>query len=419
MIELHFGDQASLAGKNEAAQFAGSMAMYGTASKTRDQIRDLLQKLDATVSVSGGGGGGVAGGGRGGRGGGGGGGNIASATASISAPAANFEAALRLAVEIFKEPSYPADEFDRAKAARMKTLAEVPTEPSQMAPEALQRRLSPFSRGDALYSPTREEQLAELEKLSLDDVKKFHAQFYGASGGEFAILGPVDPAAAQKLAAELLGGWRSPGPYQRLIGSFKAVGPIDQKIETPDKANAEFEVGLRFRMTDADPDYPAMVLANYMFGGSITARMPDRIRNREGLSYSVRSSLTAPSEGDAALFSAMAIANPGNMPKVEAYFKEEFAKALQGGFSAEETAAAKKAYLDQLAVARAQDATLLSLLASHERLGRTMKWEDDLESKIKALTPAQISAAFKKYIDPAAVSIVKAGDFKAAGAFQQ
>jgi zinc protease len=162
-----------------------------------------------------------------------------------------------------------------------------------------------------------------------------------------------------------------------------------------------------------------MVLANYMFGGSITARMPDRIRNREGLSYTVRSSLSVSSEGDSALFSAMAIANPGNMPKVEAYFKEELAKALKDGFTAEETAAAKKAYLDQAAVSRAQDVALLSLLASHERLGRTMKWEEDLENKIKALTPAQISAAFKRHIDPAAVSIVKAGDFKAAGAFQQ
>jgi zinc protease len=393
--------------------------MDGTKTRTRDQIRDILQKLDATISVSGGGGAG-GGGGRGGRGGGGGGGGgLANATASISVPAANFEAALRLAVEICKEPLFPTDEFDRMKATRLKTLAEAPTEPSQLAQEALQRRLSPFTKSDALYSPTREEQLAELDKLTLDDVKKFHAQFYGAKGGEFAVLGPVEPAAVNKLATELLGNWNSPATYQRLIGKYKAVGPIDQKIETPDKANAEFEVGLRFQMSDTDPDYPAMVLANYMFGGSITARIPDRIRNREGLSYTVRSTVSVPSEGDSALFSAMAIANPGNMPKVETYFKEELAKALKDGFTAEETAAAKKAYLDQEAVARAQDSSLLSRLAIHERLGRTMTWEEDLENKIKALTPAQISAAFRKHIDSAAVSIVKAGDFKAAGAFQQ
>jgi zinc protease len=43
-----------------------------------------------------------------------------------------------------------------------------------------------------------------------------------------------------------------------------------------------------------------------------------------------------------------------------------------------------------------------------------MQWDADLETKLRALTPAQITAAFRKHIDPAQVSIVKAGDFKAA-----
>jgi predicted Zn-dependent peptidase len=41
-----------------------------------------------------------------------------------------------------------------------------------------------------------------------------------------------------------------------------------------------------------------------------------------------------------------------------------------------------------------------------------------VEAKIAALTPAQINAAFRKHLDPAGVSIVKAGDFKAAKVFQ-
>jgi len=47
-----------------------------------------------------------------------------------------------------------------------------------------------------------------------------------------------------------------------------------------------------------------------------------------------------------------------------------------------------------------------------------MKWDEQLEQKIQALTPEQVSAAFRKHIDPAALSIVKAGDFKAAGVYQ-
>ncbi len=41
-----------------------------------------------------------------------------------------------------------------------------------------------------------------------------------------------------------------------------------------------------------------------------------------------------------------------------------------------------------------------------------------MDAKIQALTPDQISAAFRKNVDPAAISIVKAGDFKAAKVYQ-
>jgi zinc protease len=69
-------------------------------------------------------------------------------------------------------------------------------------------------------------------------------------------------------------------------------------------------------------------------------------------------------------------------------------------------------------VGRSQDAALMNQLAQHEQQGRTMKWDEQLEARIRALTPEQINAAFRKYIDPTAVSIVKAGDFKAAGVYQ-
>jgi len=81
-------------------------------------------------------------------------------------------------------------------------------------------------------------------------------------------------------------------------------------------------------------------------------------------------------------------------------------------------AEAKKAYLDALMVSRSQDAALPALLASQEQYGRTMKWDEQLETRIRSLTPDAINAAFRKHVDPAALSIVKAGDFKAAGAYQ-
>jgi zinc protease len=413
-IELRFGDAASLAGEREAASLAGSLLMAGTTTHTRQQLADEFRRLNAQVNVTGGGGGG------GGRGGGApGGGGLSTATASISAPAEHFADAVKLAVEILKSPLYPQAEFDRVKAQRLKALDVAPTDPTQLASDRLNRYLSPFAKTDAQYVPTREEQAPDLRNVTLASARTFHDQFYGANYGVFAVVGPVAAPDVQKLAADLLGTWNTTKAYQPLTTPFKSMPAINEKIETPDKANAEFLAGERFRMSQSDPDYPAMVLASYMFGEPITSRISDRIRNREGLSYGANARIVVPAEGDSALLSGTVSLNPGVGPKVEASFVDELKKVWTTGFTSAEVAEAKKAYQDARTIARSTDAALLSFMAQHDQLNRPYTFDSDLEARIQALTPEAINAAFKKHIDPNALSIVKAGDFKAAGVFDK
>ena len=415
-IELRFGDATSLAGEREAASFAGSLLMAGTTTHTRQQLAEEFRRLNAQVTVSGGGGGG----GGGGRGGGApGGGGLSTATASISAPAENFAAAVTLAVEILKSPLYPQAEFDRIKTQRLKALEVAPTDPTQLASDRLNRYLSPFAKTDAQYAPTREEQTPELRIVTLASARAFHDQFYGANHGVFAVVGPVAAPDVQKLAADLLGTWNTTKAYQPLVTPFKSLPAINEKIETPDKANAEFLAGERFRMSQTDPDYPAMVLASYLFGEPITSRISDRIRNREGLSYGANARIVVPAEGDSALLSGTVSLNPGFGPKVEASFVDELRKVWATGFTAAEVAKAKKAYQDARTIARSTDAALLSFMAQHDQLNRPYTFDSDLEATIQALTPDALNAAFKKHIDPSGLSIVKAGDFKAAGVFDK
>ena len=97
---------------------------------------------------------------------------------------------------------------------------------------------------------------------------------------------------------------------------------------------------------------------------------------------------------------------------------DELRKALEGGFTAEEVATAKKAYRDAQLVQRSQDSALLTLLASREQLDRTLEWDAQMDSRIQALAPEQVSAAFRRHVDASAISIAKAGDFKAAKVYQ-
>ena len=103
---------------------------------------------------------------------------------------------------------------------------------------------------------------------------------------------------------------------------------------------------------------------------------------------------------------------------MEASFRDELAKTLKEGFTADEVAAAKKAWLQERSMGRSEDGNLVGLLSARQRFDRTLKFDEAMEAKITALTPDQISAAFRKHIDPANLIFVKAGDFKKAGVLQ-
>ena len=377
----------------------GALLMRGTKTRTRQQIQDEMVKLNARINVFGG---------------------VDGANATIQTTAENLVPALRLAAEMLRDPSFPDSEFDQVKKQRLAGIESRRTEPGPLASLALERSTQSCIRGTIRDTSAPSTRISKtLNKVTLDDVKKFHAQFYGASHGELVIVGQFDTAAASKAAADLFGNWTSPAPYQRITSTFQKTAPVNLKIETPDKQNATFEAGLNLPMQDTDPDYPAMVMANYIFGGSITSRMEDRIRNREGLSYGAGSTFGAPVEGNEARFGANATSNPKNTPKVEASFKDELAKTLADGFTAKEVAEAKKAFLDQRKVGRSQDQQLLRLISTREEYGRTLDWDTQMDAKLAALTVDQVNAAFKKHVDASAITIVKAGDFKAAGAYAQ
>jgi zinc protease len=397
-LQIRFGDEKSLAGKSATGDIAGALLMRGTKTRTRQQIQDEMVKLNARINVSGG---------------------VDRANATVQTTSENLVAALRLAADMLRDPVFPDSEFDQVKKQRLAGIENRRTEPGALAPLALERTLNPYPRNDPRYVGTIDEDIEDTSKVTLDDVKKFYTQFYGASHGELVIVGQFDTSAAGKAAADLFGNWTSPQPYQRITTDYRKITPVNLKIETPDKQNATFEAGLILPMTDTDPDYPAMVLANYMFGGSITSRMEDRIRNREGLSYGANSSFGASPEGTAARFGAGASSNPKTTPKVEASFRDEMAKTLAEGFTAKEVDEAKKAIRDQRMVGRSQDQQLLRLISTREEYGRTLDWDTQMDAKLDALTADQVNAAFRKHVDASAISIVKAGDFKAAGAYAE
>ena len=389
-LAFHIGNEKDLMNRGVAGTVAGEMLMRGTTAHTRQQIEDEFDRLKANVFVGGG---------------------SESATGYIQTTRENFPLVLKLVAEILRSPSFPQDEFDRIKQEALTNLESSRQQPGPVAQRALNRHLDPYPVGHPRHVETLDEQIAAYKALTLDDVKKFYADFYGGDKGELAIVGDFDDKAVLALADQLFGGWKNKLPFVRIPNLSANAAPIDEAIQTPDKANAYFAAALPLTLQQSDPDYAALLLGDYMFGGGfLSSRFPQRVRQKDGLSYGAGSSVSAPWFDKAGAFRAYAIAAPENMAKVEADFKEELARVLKDGFTAAELAAAKAGWLQEREVDRASGFT--DTLQTYLFQGRTFTWDADLEEKVHALTPEAVLAVMRKYIDPDKVSIVKAGDFK-------
>ncbi len=390
-LNFRFGDEKSLMNRADAAGFVGDLLDRGTSKHTRQQIQDEFNNLKAQVRVFGG---------------------PASAGVQIETTRQNLPAVLRLVGEILRDPVFPQTEFDLVKQENLTQIEGQRSEPTSIAVTELSRIFNIYPKGHPLYSGSVEEQLEGIRSVTLDEVKKFYKDFYGASNGQMTVVGDFDEKEIASLTQELFGTWKSPKPFARIKGEYRSIPAANKSIETPDKANAFFIARLNVKMRDDNVDYPAMILGNYMLGGGfLSSRLAVRIRQKDGLSYGVGSGFNASSLDETGSFTANAIYAPENAVKLEAAFKDELAKLMKDGFTADEITAAKSGWLQSRQLSRSQDRELSGRLNNYLFLNRTIAWDADLEARVNALTADQINAAMRKYITPDGITIIKAGDF--------
>lgn len=390
-LQIHFGTEKALRDRTEAGKFAASLLMRGTTKHDMQQLQDALTAIKTQMQVRG---------------------DATSATVTLVSDREHLVPALKLAAEVLQQPTFPDKEFDELKRSQLTQLDSSKSEPQAIAFRALQRALSPYPKGHVNYVPTLEEQIEQVNALTVDDVRKFYHQFYGVGAAEIGIVGDFDPKTAGALIRETFANWKSPAPYERIPKIYKASTADTLTFNTPDKTNAVFLAGSNLEIRDDNAAYPALVMGNYMLGGGfLNSRLAVRIRQKEGLSYGVGSNLQANALDKVGLFMANAISAPQNEPKVQKAFQEELTRALSDGFSDEELTAAKSGYLQSREVRRSDDDNLAASLAEHLYDNRTFQWDEQFESEIKSLTPQQVGVAMKQFIIPNQLVIVGAGDF--------
>ncbi|MBP6317293.1 MAG: insulinase family protein [Rubrivivax sp.] len=394
-LRLHYGDVDSLKGQQTVAALAASLVEKGGAGMSRQQVADAFDRLQANVSFSGSG---------------------QTLNVAITTKRDRLPAVVELVGKLLRDPAYAADPLEEARRQSLTGIESQRKEPEAVIANVLARHGNPYARGDLRHARSFDEMAQDVKAVTTEQLKAFHRRFLSAAQGEFAAVGDLDPAAVTKALQTVFADWRQPAggalAYQRMPQPLVAVPPQRFVEVTPDKANASLQGMLALPISDRHPDYAALSLANYIFGLSQSSRLWMRIRETEGLSYSVYSLLRWSSTDDNTPWTVNAIFAPANQPKVEAALKEELARSLKEGFTQQELEQGRTGLLNERRLSRAQDASVTGALAQNLYLGRSFAYSQQVDDAMAKLTVEQLNAAWRKYIQPERLVLAWGGDFK-------
>jgi zinc protease len=390
-LALRIGSIETLAGKATLSRLTAAMLRRGTATRSLEQINDALSQLKSSVQVSSSG---------------------QNVIVNISSKRDQLLPTLEIATDMLRAPSFPEGELQKLRAEWLANIDSDRSEPRSVASRELDRLTAPYPAGDFRRGLSFDEEVAALKAIGVADLRRFHADFYGAAQATAAVVGDFDATTTRAALGALLSNWMAPVAYQRAPNEYFEVPAVTRRLATPDKANAFMLAEQNLPLRDDNADYPALVIGDFMLGGGfLNSRLVNRIRQKEGISYGVASRLTADPFDPSASFFSIAIYNPGNSARLLAAYREELERIRTEGFGEDELREAKNGWLQERNLNRGQDDTLASQLSTLLRLKRTPAWDAEFERRVAALTVADVNAAFKKWIRPDALVIVEAGDF--------
>jgi predicted Zn-dependent peptidase len=308
-----------------------------------------------------------------------------------------------LVADVAQHPKFPASELDRLKANLSRNLAVALSQPQQVALQKFRAVLygdHPYGR---LY-PTNE----MIQGYTLDQVKAFYGETYGASRARLYVVGNFDPAAVEQSIRKAFDGWSkgtAPAPPPAKPASSRAVYLLDR----PGAPQSTIILGVP-TIDPSSAEFIPLTVADALLGGAFASRITKNIREDKGYTYSPYSELsTRYRDAYWAENADVTTAQTG------ASLKEIFAEIdrLQSQPpDAKELDGIKNYLAGTYVLQNSSRGGITAQLQYVDLHGLPADYLNTYVKKVYAVTPQQVTELAKKYIQDDQATIVVVGDKK-------
>jgi zinc protease len=198
----------------------------------------------------------------------------------------HLEPTLDLAVDILRNPSFPAEEWERIHA---QTLAGLKAERDSAEARASRMLLRALFDADHPYCVPVDGEESSVGRFSVDDLRAFHLARYTPTNAACVVAGDVEPEEIVALLDARLADWSGRSlPISPVPDGDRGARPRLLLLDRPGAPQAVARVG-HVGTHRLDPDHNDLTVWNQILGGQFTSRLNAKLREEKGFTYGVRS----------------------------------------------------------------------------------------------------------------------------------
>ncbi len=390
LASLPAGDAMAEPGNIAIPTLAGMMLDRGTKSLDKFAIAEQLDNVGAEIAFSVG-------------------------TQSLEIRAKCLKKDLPLVIGLIaaelRTPALQMQEFNKAKQQFIGALEASTQNTEARAQEAFGRAI--FPQGHPNRPHTVSDYEAAAKSATLDELKAFHAKYYGPAHMTLVVVGDVAAPAAQAEIEKAFAGWTGGQDYVRpatpaVLGAAREVSvPLD------DKPSVSVLIGQPTGLRYKDPEALALRVGTAILGSGFTGRLMGIVRDKEGLTYNIGAAMADDSIADGRWDMSASFA-PTLLDKGIASTRRELDRWWKDGVTDQELAARKQGVVGSYLVGLSTTAGLANAILTDVQRGYDVSRVESFPDAVKALTRDEVNSAIKNHLNPNAMVLVKAGSVPAA-----
>jgi len=384
------GDAMAPQGEPAVPALMAKMLTRGTRERTKEKIAEQLDDAGATRGY-----------------------DTAATVLDFNADGLARDLPLMLGVlsEELRDPRLAPEELEKARRELDNDYARADDNTTQRSLQRLRQAV--FPRGHPYYAWSREEKTKSAGSATLEALQRFHGEHFTGANTILCIVGDVDAAAVEKLVRDAFA--PMPRGERATLAQMPAAPaePIAQAVTLRGKANNNIMLASASGLRRRDADYEAALVANAVLGETaLSSRLGKRVRDTEGLSYSLGSRLAYTDEVPGLWYVTVNVA-PQNTARALASTREVIAQYAREGPTPAEVEVQKSFFAGNFKVGLGSNAGVASALVTAEHFGFGPRYLDDYPARIRAVTASQVREAMGKHLATDRMSVVVSGDLDA------